>query len=171
MADRQMACVQVKPDLKAEWEEYAEENFENLSHLIRHSVNKEVRGDSGGSSSGDSTASLRREDIDRMERMLERFEHMERAFRGLDDTVQLMRQEVMSDPEGSDLAAVALQKLPEYESEAINLDTLANRMEAHKDVVRHAVEHLEEDTAQLGSKEISGERHYWRGRCRWLSVH
>lgn len=143
--------IQVAPDTKREWEEYAEESPEtsSLSHLIRLSVTEHMAG-SGERDRSDST----QQSSEASGEVLNALTQIDNKVTDLQDRMGAVERETESSVD-YDLRRVVYEMLPEGEprsrGDGTTADEIARRIGADTEDVASALETLDDDMAGISS--------------------
>lgn len=185
MSERTQVNLQVSPSQKQQWETAAKENpeYQNLSHLIRMAVSREL---SGGH---DQQAVDNSQEMAQILERLNSLDDIQRSLTAIDSRLRDVENEVRHDPEVSEVASEVLQILPtvrprtrEWEDELQNrktqlqaaqvghepdeegarkaveawkgtVDGLATSLDEPTHIVRKALQKLMKDTHQVWETE------------------
>jgi len=177
VSDKTQVNLVVNTEQKHRWEEYADEVERSLSGLIRLAVEKEIRSDGDeGSQSDDAEA------LPELEAQLNR---IQTQLGDLDSKVGVIEREVRQNPEIAELANDVFQLLPVGQEEIISaehssgprepveygevdtvssgrVDDLAETLDVEAYQIRDALDHLQENTHQVHTTDVSGETRYYK---------
>jgi hypothetical protein len=178
--------VVVTKDQKARWRQYLNENgaeFQNLSHLIRQAVEKEVS--SNEPDTPDHSAPDRNN-----EEVLETIGRLDDKLQGFETRLASIENDVRNDPDVRDIANRLFEYLPtkdellNYEQTVAEagtqppdevapcyksgrIDDLATTIEEPQHRVREGLERLQRDTHQVHTLDRDDETRYYKEGCVW----
>lgn len=179
--DKEQINILVRPERKAEWQEYAEKEHGSLTHLIRHSVQREIAGANDPAQSGSVPDDLQEtlsslesgnESIQSELRGVKRelrdvksaVEQPDESIRDVANRILDVLPETRDPPMNNEVEAVTD---PDHPTEAGNppdtVDALADELDEPTDVVIEAIDMLETGTHMVRSSERDdGPIRYWR---------
>jgi len=172
MAEKTTVAFRIAEDIKQEWDDAAEgPEYNNLSHLIRLSVQEEITGTETAETDAQAGVNLERDS-----EVLDSLTRLERTVEDIQDEMKAVSRESRSE-ELYSLEQVLLELLPtasedlsitEIEPEAIESGAttprdMAARIGADTSDVADALERLADNTGQVRSVENrkTGDTYYW----------
>lgn len=173
--DKVQINILVQPDRKKKWQEYAADEHGSLTHLIRHSVEREIAGANDPAQSGGIPDNL----SETLTELETGNEGIQRELRGVKRELRDVKAAVEKpDQSIREVANKVLDVLPQEQDEAeymathepsptgkydeervpATVDQLTEELGEPEDVIVEALDMLESETHMIRSDE----GHYWR---------